>query len=62
MQFQFFDALGDGLAGAGQEAGAHAVRNLPQPEVEARRLHLIEIERPPGGDRPLDGQLFDQPG
>ena len=40
MQLQLVDALGDGGAGAGQEARAHAIGDVAEAQIEARRLDL----------------------
>ena len=40
VQLQFVDALGDGRAGTGQEAGAHAIGDVAEAQIEARRLDL----------------------
>ncbi len=40
VQLQLVDALGDGRAGPRQEAGAHPVGDVAEPQVEARRLDL----------------------
>ena len=61
VQLQLRDALGDGLARAWQEAGAHAIGDFAQPQIEARRLHLVEVEGPGGGDAAVDGQPLDLP-
>ena len=47
VQLEFVDALGDRGARPGQEARAHAIGDLAEPQVEARRLDLIrrELER-----------------
>ena len=44
VQLQLVDALGDGGARPGQEARAHAVGDLAEPQVEARRLDLVVHE------------------
>ena len=44
VQLERRDALGDGLLGAGQKARAHAIGDVAEPQVEARRLHLVGIE------------------
>ena len=40
VQLELVDALGDGRARARQEARAHAVGDVAEPEIEARRLDL----------------------
>ena len=40
VQLQFVDALGDGGVGSGQEARAHPVGDVAEPQIEARRLDL----------------------
>ena len=44
---------------AGQEAGADAIGDRPQPQIEARRLDLVGIEGRRGQDRALGRQLLD---
>ena len=53
VQLQFVDALGDRRAGPGQEAGAHAIGDVAEPQIEARRLDLAfdEADRPAGSGR-----------
>ena len=41
VQLQFVDALGDGGVRPGQEARAHAIGDLAEPQVEARGLDLV---------------------
>lgn len=48
MQGKLVEALGNLDAGAGQEAGAHAIRHFAEPQIEAGRLHLFFAERPAG--------------
>ncbi len=40
MQLQLVDPLGDGGIGPWQEAGADAIGDVAEPEIEARRLDL----------------------
>ena len=54
----FGDDVFDALAAAGQEARADPVGGLPQPQVEARRLDLVVIQRLFGPDRPGLEQRF----
>ena len=44
VQLQLVDALGDRRARPGQEARAHAIGDLAEPQVEARRLDLVGRE------------------
>ena len=59
MQLQFVDALGDGGARAGQEARAHAIGDLAEPQVEARRLDLVLHELVFGEDRAVADERGD---
>ena len=40
MQLQLVDALGDRRARTGQEARAHPIGDVAEPQIEARRLDL----------------------
>ena len=56
MQLEVIDAFADRGARTGQEARAHAIGDLAQPQVEARRLNLVGIER----IGRLDGAAIDE--
>ena len=64
MQLQIVDALGDRGARPRQEARAHAIGDLAEPQIEARRLDLIgrEIARrdDPAGFRKLGDHVIGQ--
>ena len=59
MQLQFVDALGDRRVRTGQEARAHAIGDLAQPQVEARGLDLVGHEVVGGQDRAVLRQRRD---
>src|SRR5690606_24703179 len=44
VQLEMFELVGDTAVGAGQEAGAYAVGNVAQPQVEAGGLDLVGVE------------------
>ena len=48
VQLDLGEPVGDQRLRTGQEAGAHAIGDLAEPEIEARRLDLVGIE-PLGG-------------
>ncbi len=52
MQLQFVNALGDGGAGTWQEAGADAIGDVAETQIEARRLNLALDEVVFGQDEP----------
>ena len=58
VQLQFVDALGD-RGRAGQEAGAHAIGHLAEPQIEARRLDLVGHEFGGRQNRAAGGQRRD---
>ena len=45
MQLQPLELVGDRVAGPGQEARAYPKGLVAEPQVEARRLDLVGIER-----------------
>ncbi len=49
MHLELIDALGD-CGVTGQEARAHAIRDVAEAQVEARGLDLVGIERARGHD------------
>ena len=59
MQLQAVELVGDGVVGAGQETGADAPGALAKPQVKARRLYLVVIERPRRCERAACKQLAD---
>ncbi len=61
VQLQFVDTLGDGGARSGQEACAHAVGDLAETQVEARRLDLILDKVIGRQNRAAGGQCRDHP-
>ncbi|MNT00451.1 hypothetical protein D3C86_2000560 [compost metagenome] len=60
MQLQRFDAFGHRVTGSRQEARAHAIGDIAQPQVEAGRLHLIILEWTRRDDGALLVQQLDQ--
>ena len=48
MQLDLLEPVGDQRLRAGQEAGADAIGDLAEPQIEARRLDLVGLE-PLGG-------------
>ena len=59
MQLQLVDALGDGGVRPRQEARAHAIGDLAEPQIEARRLYLIGSKRRCGTNPTRVGQRRD---
>ena len=53
--------LGDGAAGAGQKARAHAIRGVAEAQIEACRLDLAGHEIGRRDDRADVGQRADHP-
>ena len=53
MQLQPVELFGDGDCRAGQEARAHALGACAEPEVEARRLDLVGVERRGAASAPV---------
>ena len=51
VQLEMLDALGDRRVGPGQEARAHPIRDVAEPQVEACGLYLIGRERISRQDR-----------
>ncbi len=45
VQLEPLELVGDVCAGPGQEAGAHAIGLRAEPQIEARRLDLVGVER-----------------
>ena len=62
MQLQVGDAVGDGVLGAGQKARADAVGDRAEPQIEARGLDLVGIERRAGDDGARRLQRLDEAG
>ena len=61
MQLERLDALGHRMAGAGQEARAHAERDIAQAQVEAGGLYLVAVKGALRQDRALLVQRLNQP-
>ena len=59
MQGELLDLLGDGRVLAGQEAGAHAIGDGAQAQIEARRLHLLRPDIVLGPDLVVADQRLD---
>ncbi len=51
MQLQPVELFGNGVAGAGQEGGAHPEGFFAEPQIEAGRLDLVCVERPRRNER-----------
>ena len=62
MQREIADALGDGRPRPRQEARAHSEGFGAEPQVEARRLDLVRIERAGSADGARGSELRDRLG